>query len=236
MIKLLRLELKRNHIRTYAIAAVLIAAVMLGFLYLFAYAPMLEPDDRDMVIFSGYRNLIPLFSVMDMAVSCVLSAVMYSKFIIEEYAGKRAVLLFSYPISRKKMMLSKLCVVSIFTIVSMVLSSIVIFLIFGISEQAFRLVDEEFTVSIMLRAVETAAVLSIAAAGIGIAAAGIGFMKKSVPATIVSAVVMGSFLCNIVVNAASSKAAMYAFAAVMLLVGISVSMLLMHKAHHMEVE
>ena len=116
---LIRLELRRTNFRTYVISALIIAVIMLGFLYLFAYAPMLETNDADMKIFSGYENLIPLYGVLNMTVFCVLAAVIYSKIIIEEYSGKRPILLFSYPINRKKIMLSKLCIVFVFTVIAM---------------------------------------------------------------------------------------------------------------------
>lgn len=233
---LIKLELKRNKLRTYVIASFIIAITMLGFLYLFAYAPMLEPDDKDMAIFSGYNHLILLFSVLNMAVFCVLSAVMYSKFIIEDYSGKHPILLFSYPVSRKKMLISKLSVVSVFTILSMVMSNVIIFLIFGFTEKIFPLVTETFTVSILLQAIETTLLMAVIAAGVGIAATRIGFIKKSVQATIVSSVLIASLLCNIVVNTASSNMAMYVFVLVTICIGMICSWNLSKKVDVMEVE
>lgn len=233
---LIRLELKRNKIRTYVIASLIIAITMLGFLYLFAYAPMLEPNDKDMVIFSGYNNLIPLFGVLNMAAFCVLSAVMYSKFIIEDYSGKRPILLFSYPVSRQKIVVSKLSVVYGFTIFLMVISNLAIFLIFDITENFVHLVSEAFTFSIMLQAIETTLVMALIAASIGVAAAGIGFIKKSIPTTIVSAVLIASLMCNIVVNTTSNRTMMYIFATVMIFIGIIFSIFLIKKINIMEVE
>lgn len=100
---LIKLEFRKTNFHTYFISTLLVTVTMLVFLYLFAYAPLLEPKDEDMLIFSGYRNLIPLFEVLNMAVYGVLAAVMYSKLIIEEYSGKKTILLFSYPLSRKKL-------------------------------------------------------------------------------------------------------------------------------------
>lgn len=233
---LFELELRKNKIRTYVIAVVIIGFTMLGFMYLFAYAPMLEPDDKDMAIFQGYQNLIPLFGVLNMTVFCVLSAVMYSKFIIEDYAGKRAILLFSYPTSRKKIMLSKLGVVCLFIIIFMAVSNITIFLVFGITEQFMHLVSENFTFSILMQAIEITLIMSFIAASIGIVAVGIGFIRKSVPTTIVSAVLIASLMCNIVANATSSKAVMYLFAIVDVSIAIIVSILLMKQVNRMEVE
>ncbi|WP_442952351.1 ABC transporter permease [Parvimonas micra] len=209
---------------------------MLGFLYLFAYAPMLETNDADMKIFSGYENLIPLYGVLNMTVFCVLAAVIYSKIIIEEYSGKRPILLFSYPINRKKIMLSKLCIVFVFTVIAMFISNFLIFIIFGVSEKFLHLVSGDFTYSIMFQAIETTLIMSLSAASIGIIAVGIGFIKKSVPTTIVSAVLIASLMCNIVANTTSSKIAMYIFVAVMILIGIMFSAILMKKVEVMEVE
>ena len=233
---LIRLELRRTNFRTYVISALIIAVIMLGFLYLLAYAPMLDTNDADMKIFSGYENLIPLYGVLNMTVFCVLAAVIYSKIIIEEYSGKRPILLFSYPINRKKIMLSKLCIVFVFTVIAMFISNFLIFIIFGVSEKFLHLVSGDFTYSIMFQAIETTLIMSLSAASIGIIAVGIGFIKKSVPTTIVSAVLIASLMCNIVANTISSKIAMYIFVAVMILIGIMFSAILMKKVEVMEVE
>ncbi|MBB4825578.1 ABC-type transport system involved in multi-copper enzyme maturation permease subunit [Sporosarcina luteola] len=236
MLKYIQLELRRNNIRTYIIASMIIAIVMLGFLYLLAYAPKLEPSDKDLEIFLGYHNLIPLFGVLNMAAFCVLSAVMYSKLIVEEYSGKRTILLFSYPVSRIKILFSKLSVVGIFTILSMSSSNLMIYLIFGITENFLHLVNEAFTAVNMLHAIKTTLVMAIVAASIGIIATGIGFMKKSIPTTIITAVLLASLMCNIVANTTSSMMFMYLFSLVIIFIGMLFALGLVHKVSQMEVE
>ncbi|MGG5314616.1 ABC transporter permease [Enterococcus sp. AZ072] len=233
---LIKLEFRKTNFHTYFISTLLVTVTMLVFLYLFAYAPLLEPKDEDMLIFSGYRNLIPLFEVLNMAVYGVLAAVMYSKLIIEEYSGKKTILLFSYPLSRKKIILSKICVVSIFTILSMLVSNLIIFGLFGISEQFVNLVNEKFTISLMLQTVQKICVMSFTAASIGVISVGIGFIKKSVPATIISAVLIASLLCNVMVNTTTSMIIMYLFAVIILIVGILSTLILMRAVVKMEVE
>ena len=44
---LIRLELKKNKLNTYIMGGIIITIIMLGFLFLFAYAPLIEPNDRD---------------------------------------------------------------------------------------------------------------------------------------------------------------------------------------------
>ena len=101
-----------------------------------------------------------------MTVFCVLAAVIYSKLIIEEYSGKRPILLFSYPINRKKIMLSKLCIVFVFTVIAMFISNFLIFIIFGVGEKFLHLVSGDFTYSIMFQAIETTLIMSLSAASI----------------------------------------------------------------------
>ena len=214
---LIRLELKKNNINTYILADIIIAITMIGFLFLFAYAPLIEPNDKDMAVF------------------CVMSAVMYCRFVIEDYSGKRPILLFSYPVSRKKVVLSKLLIVCGFTIISMVICNFIVFLIFGITENFIHLVGNNFTVSIISNIVENTILMSAIAATIGVIAVGIGFIKKSVPTTIISAVLLASLMCNIVVNANPNRAAMYVLAAAMVMIGILCSIFLMKKINKMEV-
>ncbi|WHE86417.1 ABC transporter permease [Lachnoanaerobaculum gingivalis] len=232
---IIRLELKKNKISTYIIADIIIAITMLGFLFLFAYAPLIEPGDKDMAIFSGYNNLIPLFDVFNMAVFCVMSSVMYSKFVIEDYSGKRPILLFSYPVSRKNVVLSKLFIVCGFTVISMFINNFIIFLIFGITENFIHLVGKNFTFHIILQIAENTIIMSIIAANIGIIAVGAGFIKKSVPTTIVSAVLLASLMCNIVVNASINKVAIYVLTVIMVIIGIVCSGFLIKKINIMEV-
>ena len=233
---LIRLELKKNKLNTYIMGGIIITIIMLGFLFLFAYAPLIEPNDKDMEIFSGYNNLIPLFGVFSMAVFCVMSSVMYSKFVIDDYSGKRPILLFSYPVSRKKIILSKLGVVSGFSVISMIACNLIVFLTFGIIENFIHLVGKDFTLSIMLKVVENTLIMSLIAASIGVAAVGIGFIKKSIPTTIVSAVLIASLMCNIVINASLSRVTMYVLTTVMIFVGIVFSIFLIKKVNVMEVE
>ncbi len=235
MKKFIKLELKRTDFHAYVLATFIIALIMLGFLYLFAYVPKLEPNDADIVIFTEYKTLIPLYSVLNMAIFCVLAAVIYTKLIIEEYSGKRSILLFSYPVSRKKIMLSKLCIVYCFTLISMATSNIIIFCIFGTTEKIMPLVHEHFTFSIMLQAIETTLIMSFIAASIGVIAVGIGFIKKSVPVTIISAVIMASLMCNIVLSATSSKIILYILMVSVLCISLIFSANLMKKVDVMEI-
>ncbi len=236
MLKLVKLELKRTNIRNYLIASLIISVVMLGFTYLFAYAPQLEPNDPDLLLFSGYNNVMTLIALVNMAVFCTLSAVMHSRFVIDEYIGNRTILLFSYPIKRESIMLAKLTVVFMFTVLAMVASNILVFSIFTITEMVFPLVDDTLTLATVIRISKLTLIFAIIAAQLGIVALGIGFIKKSVPTTIISALLLSSLFTNIMGNALTNDTVAIVFMGVTFLAGTIVAILLMNNVKRMEVE
>ena len=235
MLRLMKLEFRRNKIKTYIIASAVAGVMMTGFLFLIAYAPRID-HDADLQMFAGYNNLTSLFFMVNMAVFATLSGTMYARFIIEEYKEKRAILLFSYPVKRDRIMLAKLVVVFLFVVIAMMLSSLLAFGVFSVSET----VDESLSLYMLLRALKVAIIMAIIAAEIGIIAVGIGFIKKSVPTTILSAVALSSFFCNIMFNMTSgvnkSDVAAIIFMLVTTLAGVIVSAILMKTVNTMEVE
>ncbi|MDQ1143432.1 ABC-type transport system involved in multi-copper enzyme maturation permease subunit [Bacillus sp. SORGH_AS 510] len=235
MINLLQLELKKNNIRTYIISASIVGFCMLGIIYLFAYAPKIEPKDPDMKMFAGYGNIIPLFNTISMFAFSLLSSVMFSKIVIEEYAGKRTVLLFSYPISRSKVFLAKISLVSLFVATAMITSSIIIFIIFGISESISPVVDGNITFEIIKRAAKTTFFMSISAVSVGIISMAIGFIKKSIPTTIISAVLLCSLLSNIVAGSISTDSPMVIFTIILVLISVLVINIMTRTINCMEV-
>ncbi|MDN3015876.1 ABC transporter permease [Paenibacillus sp. BSR1-1] len=235
MVNLLKLELKKTNIRTYIISASIIGICMLGIIYLFAYAPKIEPKDPDMKMFAGYENIIPLFNTICMFAFSLLSSVMFSKIVIEEYAGKRTTLLFSYPVSRRKVFLAKIAVVSLFVVTAMITSCISIFTIFGISESISPVVDGNITFEIINRAAKTTFYMSISAVSVGIISMAIGFIKKSIPTTIISSVLLCSLLSNIVAGSISADSAIIIFTIILVLISVLVINIMTRKINCMEV-
>lgn len=239
MFRLMELELRRNKLRPYVIVSIVTSVTMTAFLFLLAYAPHID-SDPDLQIFIGYRNLTLLFSAVNMAIFATLSATMYSRFVVEEYKGKRAILLLSYPVERDKIMLAKLAVVFLFVFFAMTLSSLLAFGIFSVSETIAPLVDEALSLQTLLRALRVATIMAIIAAEIGIMAVGVGFIKKSVPATIISAALLSSLFCNIMLNVTSdavkSDMTVTIFISITTLAGMMISVTLMKMVANMEVE
>jgi hypothetical protein len=200
----MKLELKRNNLKTYKIASVLTFFSLLGLLYLFAYAPHIDTDP-DLLIFANYNNIMTLFSILSMTVFATISSVMYANYVIEEYKDKCVILLFSYPVKRSKVLFAKIFLILLFTLLAMICCNFIAFGIFSISESVYPLVTDTLTPFTALHALKNMVLFAVTASATGIVALGIGFIKKSVPSTILSAVLISSLFSNIMFNAVHSQ-------------------------------
>ena len=136
--------------RSYHTGVFISGALMLGLLYLLAAIPKLDPSETDLEMFMLYRSLVGLTNLMLMVIFTILSAVMSAKFVIEEYAGKRAILLFSYPISRQKVLSAKMCMIFLYTVTAMCLCGMVILGIFFGTESVFQICSDTLSLTTIL--------------------------------------------------------------------------------------
>lgn len=235
MLDLMKLELRKTNIRTYINSTFVIFIVLLGFIYIFAYMPQVNPNDPMLELFASYKNIVSLFGALNMATFCILASVMYSRFVIEEYTGKRVILLFSYPIRREKIFVSKMIIVTLFTIISMIVCNILVYSIFGLSETFFPLVKDNITLGVIQKAIITTIVMTVLAAALSIISMAIGFIKKSTPTTIVSAILLCSILTNISSGTLNSNTVAIIFMVITILVAIYAAKIIMKKINCMEV-
>ncbi|MBU5675245.1 ABC transporter permease [Alkaliphilus sp. MSJ-5] len=198
MLKLIRLELRRNKLTGYKVASGCIFLGILALCFLFAFMPAIVESQGDILsakelaMFSGWNNLIAMMSTISMTSFAVLSTVMHARFIVTEYTGKRAILLFSYPIKRSRILWAKCSLVFWFTTGMMFLCNLAAITLFGICSNLFQILSEPFTITTFTYLLTTTLILSLLSGAIGLIALRIGFWKKSVPITIVSAVILAS--------------------------------------------
>ncbi|MNP04891.1 hypothetical protein D3C76_968280 [compost metagenome] len=237
MLKLIKLELIKHKISSYISSSIIISVIMLGILYLFAYAPNIE-NDPELMIFLDYYHLIAMGSALNMFVFCTLSSVIACRFIIEVYFGEQAKLLFSYPIKRETILFAKLLYVYTFTAIAFFISNILIFALFGVTESYFSFMESSFTIHTFTAVVKTTLIMTVITSMLGIIAMGVGFIKKSVPATILTAVILSSLFSNIVFNINDQKMNTLIFFLVMsltILIAIFIIHMVKNKVITMEV-
>ena len=114
--RILRLELRKTNICPYCIAAAAIFLCLLGLSFLFAYVPKLESGSQNSaVLFSSYSGIMAVNGAIALMAFSALSSAMGYRYVIREYCGAQAILLFSYPISPKRILTAKTLLLMMFT-------------------------------------------------------------------------------------------------------------------------
>lgn len=127
----------RNHRRPYHLAGLLSGVTMLAFQYLMAAIPHMDPGDPGAKLFSSDPFLTGMTMLVTMAIFAILAAVMASRFAVEEYSGKRAILMLMYPVSRRRMLAAKLTLVFCYPAIAMFLCGAAIQAPFCLTETLF---------------------------------------------------------------------------------------------------
>lgn len=197
ILKLIHLETKKYQLKTYFLAIGIISLVILGFLYTFALIAY-SGGEVDAIEFSTYENIWTLINALQTVAYAVLISVMFSTFIIKEYARKLNLLLFTYPVDKSTLLKAKVLLVAFIGIGGMLLGSALIFLIFFISERIFPLVPDTFSFGNIIKIWSELLLCSVYALCVGIVATKIGFIKMSVQTTIVSAIIIASCSANVI--------------------------------------
>lgn len=215
--RLFSLELERNSLRPYQTTVAVSTFFILGFLYLMAAIPKIDPWDSDAELFGSYNFVIGLTLVVMMGIFSVISATMSAKFIVDEYRGGKAILLFSYPISRKKIMGTKILLVFLFTVGSMLISGAIVLAVFMITESFVPISKDIVSLGLILTSIIYLVCYALIAAFCGIVSSWIGFRKQSVIATIVVSCMIMVTMCQIAGMTFFSGTAM-----ILLLVGMGI--------------
>ena len=187
MLKLIRLEWKKNNIGKYIRNAVILAIILCTFLFALAYLGIANDPDtgvpdaapgNEMISYS-----IELFTGMSFL---VFTGVMLASFIVTAYKNKTMNLMFSYPIRRQKILVSQMLAVWIFNFIALILTKLLIYgcvLIGSLFMKSaflldFNMASASFYVQLILK--------SIVIVSMSFIALFIGLAMKSSKATIIS--------------------------------------------------
>lgn len=198
MLKLIGLELRRNWLGSYHGAAAICCACMLAFQYLMAAVPYLDSADQDAEPFRSYSFVTGMTGLVSMAVFTILGSVMASRFVLEEYNGKHAILLLSYPVSRRRILAAKLCLVTGYTVCAVLLYGGAVYGVFFLTEALVPICSDCLTLEVVLQSFGFLGVCAILAGLLSLLSLWVGFRKRSTPAAIVAAVILASAVCQVV--------------------------------------
>ena len=191
MWNLIRMEIKKVPLKPHI--AGLLAANFIIFL-LSVFTSSLLTASGNISTLPGFApvqlDTVTLAAMLVRATLIVWEAVLISVFVIEEYRNKTIGLLFTYPISRTKLITAKLILICGIMFLFHVLSNIFQYATIFLAAKCFDFVTFSFG-NIMVQAVTT-----ISAILLGLLPLYVGMIKKSAIATVVSSIIIVAIASN----------------------------------------
>lgn len=192
MLKLMKLEMKKINVWGYIKGAIIANISIIALITGMIFASKAEKN----LDFTNFDFTFSMVDTMVKATFIVFASVLIARFIIEEYKSNTITVLFMYPINRKKLIIAKLLIVILFTFIATVLSNIFIDSILSIINNFYKFTPDKLNSSLVIRNLITININALASTGMGLIPLYFGMRKKSVPATIVSSILMVSIVCS----------------------------------------
>lgn len=190
LLKLISLEIRKNKLSSLFKAGAIVNLAILAFMLMVLFLDQTESDPA----FTSYPDLFEGLFVFVKAAYIIFASVIISKLVIDEYKNNTITLLFMYPISRKSLMTAKIIIVFVFTFLAIIVSDIIIGgIVLGINSFV-EIIPGELTLSMITSELIKLGANAFYAAGIALIPLYFGMKKKSVPATIISSVLVTSLI------------------------------------------
>jgi ABC-type transport system involved in multi-copper enzyme maturation permease subunit len=188
----MKLEMKKVKMWGYIKGAIIANLVIIAMMAITA----LGPKSVGNTVINSYTFIFSMVESIVKAVFIIFAAVLLARLIIEEYKNNTITLLFMYPINRKRLIIAKLIIVVVFTFISIVLSNIFLDFVLCSINKFYNFIPGKLTTSLITNHFMTIVINALASAGMALIPLYFGMRKKSVPATIVSAILIVSVVCS----------------------------------------
>lgn len=189
MMKLIKLEWRKGNIGKYICCCVVMTAALLAFLITTAGSAGADTTSMgfyDRSIINAAVELYPNLSYI------VFTGVMLASFIVGEYEKGTISLMFSYPIKRRSILLSKVFSVWIFNFVALIATKIFIYIVLLALEPFLAISAKDIPFGSLMFWMDMV-LSSIVMISISYIALTIGLKTKSSKVTIVAAVLIACF-------------------------------------------
>ncbi len=128
MLKLIRLEWKKNKIGTYIRNAIILAMLLGLFVFALAFWGIANDPDGTLDAAPGKNTISSPIELFTSMTFLVFTSVMSASFIVSAYKNKTMNIMFSYPIKRQKILASQMLAVWSFNFAALVLTKLAIYL------------------------------------------------------------------------------------------------------------
>lgn len=181
MTHLMKLELKKVSLKKYVLLSIIGFLISMFFMFV-------GLTDSSTSIYD-YEVTFRMIGLIFCFYYIILFAVLVAAYIVNEYTNKTILVMFSYPIDRRKLILAKLLLITTLVMFSMIIGYICCSIFIVLVDKYFNLVNGDFDISILSYWIPTAIKTIIMFCSLGIWTFVVGMMKKSISMTIVSAII-----------------------------------------------
>ncbi|PEE41609.1 ABC transporter permease [Bacillus pseudomycoides] len=192
MLQLMKLEMKKFKLGWYVKGAIIANILMVALLFFVGYVSQIEGG----LELKNSQMMLLMASTMVRGTFIVFAGVLIAKLVIEEYKNRTILLMFSYPINRKKIIASKLLITAMLTFITVVLSNIFVVSVFFMLNSYMLVIPNTITIDALIQESIKVVPFAIAAAGTSLIPLYFGMRKYSVPTTILSSLVVVAIACQ----------------------------------------
>ncbi|MGE7997792.1 ABC transporter permease [Lysinibacillus sp. NPDC093190] len=225
MLKLLRLEWKKNSMSSY------FKGLIICIIGIFAAVALMAVGSGDEKMFLDYTDFMSLTNILIRIVFIIFASVILSRLVIDEYKNKTVQLLFTYPLKRKKIIFAKLSLVFGFCFFSIIIATFIMNIAVYFFNPMMNLFETPVEIQEIVATIPSTFINAFMMAGVSLIPLYFGMRKKSTASTITSAVLIG-FLINATVSNGSTSASLFQFIIVpitMCLLGLIIGYLSYYK-------
>lgn len=235
MMRLIKLELRRNNLKPYLWGSLWIFIFVLVMGVFFMALPLIEPNDPSAKMMSDFKMLSLFISVIVMGSYTILGSVMHTKFIVEEYTGRKNLLLFTYPQKRSQILLAKFTLTFIFTFAALIISNVVVLSLIGLIGNMTGLITKPIDIHNVMNVLSLSILFGFIANLISTISLRVGFFKKSIIWTLVTAIILLAPLGNSVMLTSNFTFPIFlALGAVLMIICLILFIGLLKKVNKME--
>ena len=128
MLKLVRLEWKKNNIGKYIKGVIIMAALLGLFVFALAFFGIANDPDGTLDAAPGTDVISAPIELFTSMAFLIYTSVMLASFIVSAYKNKTMNLMFSYPIKRQKILASQMIAVWTFNFAALILTKLAIYM------------------------------------------------------------------------------------------------------------
>lgn len=183
---LIELELKKFKLKPYIKGLIISIICIIMFLTMSIITTVSDPEQTK----NTYESIERMINLLVTGTFMVYSSVLMGKMVIGEYVNKTILIMFSYPVHKKKFIATKLFMISIFTMVSILIGFICCTIYVILADYFFDALQGSFQmqyVGSFLKRTITAMLIGGTCSLIPFI---VGMRKRSISSTVVTAIII----------------------------------------------